>query len=74
MTLALYWRPLGQGAFARLPVEHVARSVYSVRLPAAQIGANDLEYYVEASTSAGKIRFPATAPAMNQTVVVVPRN
>jgi hypothetical protein len=72
--LALCWRPLGRRAFARLPVEHVARSVYSVRLPAAQIGANDLEYYVEASTIAGKLRFPATAPTMNQTVVVVPRD
>ena len=72
--LVLCWRPLGQGAFARLPLEHVARSVYSVRLPAAQIGENDVEYYVEALTSTGRIRFPATARAMNQTVVVVSKN
>jgi hypothetical protein len=72
--LALLWRPLGKGAFEKLPLEHVARSVYSVRLPASEIGGNDIEYYVQASVGASTIRFPATAPAMNQTVVVVPTN
>ncbi len=67
----LYWRSLSKGKFEKVPLEHVARSVYSVRVPASQIGDNDIEYYVEASAGAEKIRFPATAPAMNQTVVVV---
>jgi hypothetical protein len=70
----LYWRSLGKGKFEKVPLEHVARSVYSVRVPASQIGDNDIEYYVEASAGTGKIRFPATAPAMNQTVVVVQKN
>jgi hypothetical protein len=68
---ALCWRPLGEGAFATLPLEHVARGVYSARLPAAQIAASDFEYYVEAAGDAGAIRFPATAPARNQTVVIM---
>jgi hypothetical protein len=45
-----------------------------VRIPAAQIGDHDVEYYVEASAGTGKIRFPATAPALNQTVVILPKD
>jgi hypothetical protein len=72
-TLALHWRPLGKGTFERMPLEHVARGVYSVRIPASRI-TDDIEYYVQASVGADTLRFPATAPAMNQTVVVMPKN
>jgi hypothetical protein len=71
---AVYWRPLGQGTFERLPLAHVARSVYSARIPAAQIAGSDIEYYVQASVGTDTIRFPPTAPAMNQTVVVMQGN
>jgi hypothetical protein len=71
---AMYWRPLGKGTFERLPLEHVARGVCSVRLLASQIGGNDIEYYVQASVGTDTLRFPVTAPAMNQTVVVVQKN
>jgi hypothetical protein len=70
---ALHWRPLGQGTFERVPLEHVARGVYSVRLATSQI-PDDIEYYVEASAGASTIRVPATAPTMNQTVVIMPKN
>jgi len=73
-NVVLYWRPLGKGTFEKLPLEHAARSVYSVRIPATQIGDNDIEYYVQASVGTGTIRFPATAPAMNQTVVVMAKD
>jgi len=69
--LALRWRPLGRGEFERMPLKHVARSVYSVRIPAALIGGRDIEYYVQASAGAETIRFPVTAPALSQTVVVL---
>ncbi len=67
---AACWRPLGPGQFRRLPVQHVARSVYAVRLP-AEATQGDLEYYLEAETDRGILRFPASAPRLNQTVVVV---
>ncbi len=67
----VYWRPLGKGTFEKVPLEHVARGVYSARIPAAQIANNDIEYYVQASVGAGTIRFPATAPVLNHTVVVM---
>jgi hypothetical protein len=69
---ALYWRPMGAGGFNRIPLQHVARGVYSVTLPAAATQA-DLEYHVRAALPDGRsAQFPVTAPAINQTVVVVP--
>jgi len=69
--VAVYWRPLGSGQFAGLPLEHVARGIYKATLP-PQATAADLEYYVRAATAEGPVlKFPPTAPTLNQTVVVV---
>lgn len=68
---AVYWRPLGAGPFAKVPLTHVARGVYRVTLP-AQATKADLEYYVQVVTDKGtKLSYPATAPGLNQSVVVV---
>ncbi len=67
---ALYWRTMGKGKFNKITLTHIARGVYSVKIPANWIKA-DLEYYVKASSTDGRqIAFPATAPNINQTVVV----
>jgi hypothetical protein len=69
---ALWWREMGRGAFKRLRFEHVARGVYEVSFPPGG-ATSDLEYYVEASGSSGRVlRFPATAPAISQTLVLIP--
>jgi hypothetical protein len=68
---ALHWRPLGEGEFAESPLEHVDRGVYTVAISADRIAGCDFEYYVQAAADGDTIRFPATAPTMNQTVVVV---
>jgi hypothetical protein len=66
---ALYWRPLGQGEFAKIPLTHVARSVYQVIMPKAAAQA-DFEYYILVADDQGNsLNFPATAPKLNQTVV-----
>jgi hypothetical protein len=70
---ALYWRKLGQGPFAQVPLQHPQRGVYSVELPAAL--GDDFEYYLQAEPEPGQgqpVRFPPTAPKLNQTVVVSP--
>ena len=68
---ALFWRPMGPGEFAQVPLTHVARGVYSVQFPPDGARA-DLEYYVQAVPDDGTpLRFPATAPTMGQTVLVV---
>jgi hypothetical protein len=72
-SLALHWRPLGNGKFSTIPLEHVARGVYMARISAGRIAGGDFEYYVQASAEGNSVQFPATAPAMNQTVVVMPR-
>lgn len=64
----LRWRLLGQGEYASTAMVPVARGVYKVVLPALSA---DIEYYVEARTDGQVLRFPVTAPALNQTVVVL---
>jgi hypothetical protein len=66
---ALCWRPLGPGPFARVPLAHVARGVYSAVLPAAAV-KGDFEYYLEAAVAGQKLLWPATAPTINQSLVV----
>ena len=69
-SAALYWRPLGKGPFQRIEVKHLARAVYQATLPPA---TEDFEYYIQAQTEDGKdLAWPATAPRLNQTVVVSP--
>ncbi len=70
-SASLHWRRMGQGRWHSLPLRLVERAVYTVMLPAA--GAESLEYYIEADTVGGaKLRWPATAPKLNQTVVEMP--
>jgi len=68
---ALYWRPMGKGNYNRIALTHIARGVYSVKIPANRI-ETDLEYYVRVSSNDDQqITFPAAAPNINQTVVVI---
>jgi len=72
--VSLNWRPLGAGKFTRVRFDHVARGVYSVTLGAKVIGGEDFEYFVDARiVNAREIYYPATAPKMNNTVIVVPK-
>jgi hypothetical protein len=65
----LHWRPLGQGPFKQVVGTHRARQAYRFTLPAQSRGA--MEYYLEAGLEDGKpVRWPTTAPSINQTVVV----
>jgi hypothetical protein len=55
-----------------LAATHVARGVYSVALPANTIGETDFEYHVVADWAPGRrLQFPASAPMLNHTVVVI---
>jgi hypothetical protein len=57
-------RPLGDGEWKTITATHLARSVYEVKLPAAQ---DDFEYHI---TAGDTLVWPASAPQLNQTVVV----
>ena len=65
----LCWKPLGAREYAVRDLEHVNRSVWQGTIRAGEIG-DDLEYYLEATTPKGIVRFPAGAPRTGQTVVV----
>ena len=67
----LNWREMGRGAFKVVPLELVARGVYKVELPQP---ATDFEYFLRARVAGAEIVFPATAPSLNRTVVIVPKN
>jgi hypothetical protein len=68
---ALFWRPLGKGAFQRVALSHLARAVYVAILPPA---VEDIEYHILVETDDGKsLVWPATAPILDQTVVVLPK-
>jgi hypothetical protein len=64
----LHWRTLGSGKFTAVEMAHSARATYRVSLPAL---TEDIEYYIEAQTGGRSVFFPVTAPALNQTVVVL---
>jgi hypothetical protein len=68
----LLWRPIGAGEFQKVDLTHVARSVYRVELPPLPADAVAIEYYIEAQAGSERLLFPASAPRLNQTVVVKP--
>ena len=71
--VTVFWRPIGTAEYKAVSLSHVGRGVWTGRLPTAAQGATVVEYYVESPGSEGKaMRWPATAPRLNQTVVVMP--
>lgn len=65
---AAYWRPLGRGRYSRIPLAHVARGVYGVKLP--PVTSQGVEYYVQLTGAGGNlVRYPASAPGLSLTVV-----
>jgi len=78
--VALFWREMGATDFAKVLLRRVGRGVYEITLPAETIRA-DIEYYLQGtfrvgtrpdgSPTTGVLKFPPTAPQLNQTVVVM---
>lgn len=60
----VHLRPLGKSDWQTISVQHLGRAVYEARLPLA---GEDFEYYI---TAVKDLVWPATAPQINQTVVV----
>jgi hypothetical protein len=68
----LYWRPMGTNDYTMVALNHIARGVYSVALLAREIKNTDLEYHIKVTVDDDhSIYFPATAPYIDQTVVVI---
>jgi hypothetical protein len=66
--LSLHWRALGDAAFKTVAATGRARQAYRVNLPAPS--QSTVEYYLEALLETGqRVLWPATAPAINQTVI-----
>ena len=62
------WREMGgKQPFEKVAARHLGRAVYEATILPGGV-QRDVEYYVEA----GALKFPATAPKLNQTVIVTP--
>jgi hypothetical protein len=71
-AVTLNWRVLGEGDFVKSPFKLIARRTYGTRLAPDRSKGKTLEYYIEAITRDGKkVRWPPSAPVLNQTVVVI---
>jgi hypothetical protein len=66
--ITLLYRPLGKGKYQSKQFHNIGRGVFSVTLPPQQ---SDFEYYIEAEVLTGNIVYPATAPNLNQTIIVI---
>jgi len=70
---AVFWRVMGMGDFSEVPLTHIARGVYSAEFPPDGARGAALEYYVKAVAGDETVlHLPATAPHINQTLVVMP--
>jgi hypothetical protein len=66
----LKYRMLGEKKYKTLALQNVGRCVYQVNIPTNSI-SGDFEYYIEVENkTGGTMYFPATAPTINQTVVI----
>jgi hypothetical protein len=66
----LKYRALGKKAYQTVALQPAGRKVYQLNIPATLL-TDDFEYYIEVKKTSGElIRFPATAPSLNQTVVI----
>ena len=69
----IYWRTLGENRYKSQELNHLARGVYEFQINPQEISDKGLEYYLQAKFKNGEIiKFPATAPNINQTVVLLP--
>lgn len=66
--VAVHWRELGKGSFNTVTLTRNARNTYAGGLSVAREG---IEYYVSVAPGSGDpVVWPATAPQINQTVIV----
>ncbi len=72
--VSLYYSKMGENEFMKEKLSNIDRGVYAVKIPVKEIG-EDIEYYIKATTAKGeRLYFPATAPKINQTIIVVEAN
>ena len=67
----LFWKPLAGKNYQNQELVHVSAGIYTVTLAPESI-PEDFEYYVEVKSKGNEtFVFPATAPSMNQAVVIM---
>ncbi len=69
---SIFWKPLAGKSYQNQELAHVSGGIYTVTLAPESI-PEDFEYYIEVKSKGNEtFVFPATAPSMNQAVVIMP--
>jgi hypothetical protein len=77
-TAVLFWKTMGTNEpYQKTALRPVHGNHYTATLPPLNAKRNAIEYYIEAETEnpqgiTSLLRFPSTAPELNQTVIVFP--
>ncbi len=71
VSSSLYWKKLDAKEFIQVPLSHVDRGVYHVKIAAKDIKRQDFEYYVRVENDSEAKIYPPTAPDINQIVVIL---
>lgn len=67
--VTLYWRTLGETKYRKIELRHIARGVYKTEIDKLTI-SGDFEYYLTATNGRENTVWPASAPQLNQTVIL----
>ncbi len=67
----LLWRPLAAHTFRSIPLQHIHRGVYHVKLPLMPKDVEVFEYYIQAKIGTQSVYFPPAAPERTQTIIVL---
>jgi hypothetical protein len=70
ITGKLLWKKLGGTDYMSIEFKKMERNVFEVNIPSAEI-TGDFEYYIEVSVGKELVKFPATSPEINRTVVIM---
>ena len=71
----LFWRPIGVGEYSVESLKNIERGVFSVSFPPEGVKSDDVEYYIKVTADNGSdLYFPANAPEITQTVVMIPKS
>lgn len=68
-SVTLHHRPMGGAEFMAAEMHHAARGVWECAL---DIAGTDIQYYIESKVGDQAARWPETAPAIAQTVIIMP--
>ena len=69
VSATLHYRVPGAKKWRRMPMSRRVKAIFTAQVPAREVTASGLEYYIEAADGSNVAFFPASAPAMPMSLV-----